>query len=278
VAPMASPKTPNLRRGSAGKLPGGLSTPARALLAFVAAFACLASVPAATAKENYMTDPRVALIRGLDREIAVAKVPLPAGKRGVVISQEGELEQGRAAEQLRSNGISVRPGMPVEITKIDFHDDKIVFEINGGGKSGKKWYQHIEIGMGPVMQPLVPEQPKQARTLGSYVTVKLPEKGTIPSTEQAKKLLSSVLDFHRQSPTLLYSPDVPPKFKKAIQRHEVIPGMDRDAVLSAKGPPGRKVRDTKQDGTEEVDWIYGLPPHVLYVVFNGDSVARVTQY
>jgi hypothetical protein len=280
VAPMASPKMPGLSGNISGKRESGLYACLPSVLALIAVCACLAASSPAFAKENYMTDPRVALIRGLDREIAVAKIPLPAGKKGVVINRKGLVEQQSAADQLRSNGMSVQPGMPVEITKIDFHDDKIVFEINGGGKRGKKWYQHIEIGVGGpgAMEPLVPDQPKQARTLGSYITVTLPQKGTVPTTEQAKQMLSSILDFHRQAPTALYSPSLPPKFKEAIKIHVVMPGMDKDAVLSAKGPPDRKVRDVAADGSEEEDWIYGLPPHVLYVVFDGDTVKQVTQY
>jgi hypothetical protein len=279
VAPMVSPKKPSrdfcIRENHKYTL-NVLLTVVCACVAFVAAWQGGSSL---FAKENYMTDPRVALIRGLDREIAVAKVPLPAGKKGVVIDGKGELNQGSAVEQLRSNGMSVKAGMPVEITKMDFHDDKIIFEINGGGKSGKKWYQHIDIGMGPgAMQPLVQDQPQESRTLGSYVTLVLPDKGKVPTTEQAKQMLSSVLDFHRQAPTVLYSTSLPPKVKEAIKKHEVMPGMDKDAVLSARGVPDRKVRDVKPDGSEEEDWIYGLPPHCLYVVFDGDTVQRVTQY
>jgi len=54
--------------------------------------------------------------------------------------------------------------------------------------------------------------------------------------------------------------------------------MDRDAVLSAKGSPDRRVREDKPDGSEIKNWIYGLPPHVLYVTFDGDQVVSVKQY
>jgi hypothetical protein len=53
--------------------------------------------------------------------------------------------------------------------------------------------------------------------------------------------------------------------------------MDRDAVLSAKGSPDRRVREVR-DGAEQEDWIYGLPPHVLFVTFDGDQVVNVKQY
>jgi hypothetical protein len=75
----------------------------------------------------------------------------------------------------------------------------------------------------------------------------------------------------------LYSPNVTPEVKKAIQNHQVIVGMDRDAVLSSKGTPDRRVREVR-NGSEQEDWIYGTPPHVLFVTFDGDQVVGVKQY
>jgi hypothetical protein len=94
---------------------------------------------------------------------------------------------------------------------------------------------------------------------------------------QVKTILSGTLDFERHSPTELYSPNLPPQFKEAIKNHEVMVGMDRDAVLSAKGTPDRRVREVR-DGVEQEDWIYGTAPHVLFVTFDGDQVVSVKQY
>ena len=219
------------------------------------------------------------LIRGLSSEVAVAKVTLPRGKHGISLDSTGKINAAKARQELKENGPAINPGTPIEITKLDFRADRLTFEINGGGKSGKHWYQHIEIDAGPAMQPIAaPQDQNQTLTYGSYVTLKF--KGRVPdlSVPEAKQLLSSALDFTRHSPTVLYSPSVPPKFKEAIKNHEVLVGMDRDAVLSAKGPPDRKVRQDEPDGSEKVDWIYGLPPHVLFVTFDGDTVVRVKQY
>ncbi len=221
-------------------------------------------------------DAHIELIRGLQSEVAVAKVPLPRGKHGIYVSDQGQLDQSKANTELRENGPAIKPGMPVEITRITFKGDRIVFEINHGGKSGKKWYQHIYVGMGTAEQPVVPDN-SPILAFGSWVTLKVPGKIADLSVSQAKKLLSAVLDFERHTPTVLYSASTPPKFKDAIQKHEIVVGMDRDAVLSAKGPPDRKVRED-QDGGEKEDWIYGLPPHVLFVTFDGDTVATVRQY
>jgi hypothetical protein len=227
------------------------------------------------AKKQPKEDAHIAIIRKLGSEIAVAKVPLPRGKRGIFLNAKGEVDQRDADTELRLNGPAIRAGMPVEITKITFKSEKIVFEINGGGKAKKKWYQHIEIGVGGSTQPISQQPP--VLTYGSWITLQLSEKVTDVTSDQVKKLLEPVLDFDRQSPTVLYSPTVPPKIKEAIKKHEVVVGMDHDAVLSAKGPPDRKVREVRE-GVEQEDWIYGLPPHVLFVTFDGDTVISVRQY
>ncbi len=221
-------------------------------------------------------DTRIALIRGLSSEIAVTKVTLPRGKHGVSVDEKGVLDKEDADKELHENGPAINPGMPVNITRLVFKSNRIIFEINGGGKSGKKWYQHIEVGMGGATMPIAQTPP--VLTYGSYISLKLPEQSGEFTVDEAKKLLASTLDFTRHSPTILYSPATPPEFKEAIKNHQVLVGMDRDAVLSAKGPPDRKVREDHPDGTSEEDWIYGLPPHVLYVIFENDVVTRVKQY
>jgi len=218
------------------------------------------------------------LIRGLSSEVAVAKIPLPRGKHGIDLDSMGKIDQAKAREQIKTNGVAVNPGSPIEISKIVFHENHLIFVINGGGKSGTHWYQHIEVGMGTTTAPVAPVDPNQSLAYGSYITLKFP--GHVPNltVDQAKLLLANVLDFQRHSPTVLYSPTVPPQFKEAIKNHQVLVGMDHDAVLSAKGPPDRKVREDSPDGSEKEDWIYGLPPHVLFVVFDGDNVVSVKQY
>jgi hypothetical protein len=123
--------------------------------------------------------------------------------------------------------------------------------------------------------PITQENPVQS--FGSSVRLVFPGKVPKLGVDQVKQALGNVLDFSRRSPTALYSPEVPPKFKEAIKNHQVVVGMDRDAVLSSKGPPDRRVRE-ERDGVEQEDWIYGSPPHVLFVTFDGDSVIKVQQY
>lgn len=221
---------------------------------------------------------KILLIRGLDHEVAVAKIPLPWGKHGVEINRNGEVNQKLAQKELHSKGESVKPGVPVEITDIKFKPGRIQFAINGGGKTGEHWYQHIQFGMGDLDQPMMSRSNSTTPSNGSYVTVLLPSNDANPSVDQMKKMLGSVLDFSRRAPTVLYSPATPPQFKEAIKKHEVVPGMDKTSVLSAKGAPDRKVRKDLPDGSEEEDWLYGDPPHILFVIFVNDTVEKTEQY
>ena len=219
---------------------------------------------------------RIDIIRGLLREVAVTKVPLPKGKRGIRIDAQGKLDKDDAQKELRSNGLAMQAGNPGQITHIEFKSSEIVFELNGGGKSGKKWYQHIEIGMGEPTEPIAPDEQTNA-VYGSSITLDYGKPLPNLTVAQLKTILAGVLDFERRSPTVLYSPNVTPEIKAAIKNHQVIVGMDRDAVLSAKGTPDRRVREEKE-GSERENWIYGLPPHVLYITFDGEQVVSVKQY
>ena len=235
----------------------------------------MALAPCLFPSDQSQRDTHIRLIRGLMREVAVSKVALPRGSKGVRVDSKGTLDKAGADSEITAHGTAIKPGMPVEITKIIFKSKDIVFEINGGGKKGTKWYQHIEVGIGGPTTPISQAPPPMS--YGSSITVAFAGKIPNLSVDQVKQALGNVLDFSRHSPTVLYSPEVPPKIKEAIKNHQVIVGMDRDSVLSAKGPPDRRVREVR-DGVEQEDWIYGTPPHVLFVTFDGDSVIKVQQF
>jgi len=232
---------------------------------------------AAKGKKEREREARIAIIRALGQEVAVTKMDLPKGKNGVFVDGKGQLDQAKARGEMQRNGLALRPGTVVQITKIEFKSDQVKMELNGGGKKRTKWYERIQIGgPGSTTAPITTSE-TTASGYGSSVTVAFPEKLENVTPEQVKTLLSTVLDFERRSPTVLYSPEVPPEIKEAIKNHQVIVGMDRDAVLSAKGPPDRKVREMRNE-VEQEDWIYGLPPHVLFVTFDGELVTEVKQF
>jgi hypothetical protein len=254
-------------------LPGRVGNIAAIFLGF-GLFGCSIVLAGNQRVRNYN---QLLLVQGLSHEVAVAKIPLPWGRHGIQIRSDGSVDQNQAWKELRSKGESVKPGMPVEITDIKFRSGRILFAINGGGKAGGHWYDHLQIGMGPDPAPIVSNQ-STTPSNGSYITLALPKKHQMPTVGQVEQLLSQALDFHRESPTVLYSPTTPPEFKKAIKNHKVMVGMDRDAVLSAKGAPDQKIRKDNADGSEEEDWIYGQPPHVLFVIMTDGTVTKVKQY
>ncbi|MGO8788215.1 MAG: hypothetical protein ACLQVL_12650 [Terriglobia bacterium] len=233
-------------------------------------------IPCGFSKEGMDRSARIEIIRGLLREMAVTKVPLPRGKKGVRVDAQGKLNQAEAQKELHFNGMAVQAGAPAVITKIEFKSSQVVFEVNGGGKSRQKWYQHIEIDGGMGVSPVNSGQPPTT-AFGSSITVDFGKALPDLTVAQLKTILSGTLDFERHSPTVLYSPNVSPQVKEAIKNHNVIVGMDRDAVLSAKGTPDRRVREVR-NGAEQEDWIYGTTPHVLFVTFDGDQVVAVKQY
>jgi hypothetical protein len=254
-------------------LPGSFGKLAGPLLGLV----ILGSPVALRAKDKIDSYDQLLLVRGFAHDVAVAKVPLPWGKQGIHIRANGQIDQAQATKQLHEKGESVKPGMPVEITDIKFRPGRILLAINGGGKSGAHWYDHLQLGMGPFPSPVVSQQ-QSTPSNGAYITLNLPPNDPKPSVDQVEKLLSQALDFARRAPTVLYSPEVPPKFKAAIKKHQVEIGMDRDEVMSAKGAPDQKIRKDNADGSEEEDWIYGQPPHVLFVVMMDGTVTKVQQY
>ncbi|MGH9435236.1 MAG: hypothetical protein ACRD06_04470 [Terriglobia bacterium] len=259
--------------------PHGFSKPGKCLLGLMAGLIFVAFARTVDAKQEVGRYDRILLVRGLAHEVAVAKVPLPWGKHGIRVDPDGEVDQARAVKELRRRGESVRPGLPVEITDITFKPGHIVFAINGGGRTGAHWYQHLQIGMGPFPSPVMQQRSTTTTpSNGSYITLDLPPNDAHPTVTQVKKLLSEVLDFSRRAPTVLYSPQVPPEFKAAIKKHQVVAGMNKPAVLSAKGRPNRKVRKDLADGSQEEDWLYGDPPHVLFVIFTDGSVTSIHQY
>lgn len=231
-------------------------------------------VPTAFAKEGMDSKTRIEIIRTMLREVGVTKVALPRGKHGARVDATGKIDQSALNTEMHLNGAAMKPGAPAEITKIEFKQSAIVFEINGGGKNGH-WYQHIQVDMGGGVSD--PNGSQQTMAYGSSVILDYGKPLPDLTVPEIKKMLSGVLDFERHTQTSLYSPNLPPKVKDAIKNHKVIVGMDRDAVLSAKGSPDRRVREVR-NGSEEEDWIYGTPPHVLFVTFDGDVVASVKQY
>ena len=88
------------------------------------------------AKDQSRVDTHYRLIRGLVREVGVSKVPLPRGRKGVRVDSKGNLDKAAAASQLSTHGLAIKPGMPVEITKIIFKSKTLFLNLTAAGEAG----------------------------------------------------------------------------------------------------------------------------------------------
>mgnify|MGYP001099208801 CR=1 FL=1 len=246
----------------------------------------LALVPgvAAAAKPNQLSaENRLAIIRLLAFEYASARKPLPAGEKGLELKANGEVNERQLRQELANHGASVHTGDIVQITQIEFKKDRIIFEINGGGRpQKKKWYERIEVvAGGPVGVPTGRRSPGATTApppiTGSYVVLRF--SGSVPdlTAEQVRDRITAVLDFSRRTAAVSWIETLPEEFQEAIRNKKAVVGMDREMVLAALGRPDHKVRETR-NGVEEEDWIYGVPPFVTFVTFAGERVVRVKEF
>lgn len=229
---------------------------------------------------------RVDIVRSLAFEYATTRTPLPAGKLGLELNASGEVDEGKLRQQLANHGTAVETGEIVQITLVDFKRDRIIVEINGGGKTKKKkWYERIQVSVsgtttttGPTAGQPAPQSRSDLPSLnGSAVILRFP--GYVPALtpEEVRTRLAQVLDFNRRTASVPWIETLPEEFQVAIREKRVVVGMNREMVLAAVGRPTSKIREVR-DGVEEEDWIYGHPPLVTFVTFVGDQVVRVKEF
>ena len=226
------------------------------------------------ANEKLTPEQRVELIRGLSAEYATVKVLLPRSKKALEFEIGGTVNKEQWNAAAKEMGPAARAGDLIQITKVDIDNDKITFEINGGLKSGRKWYDHVSVGMGSGGQV---SGPSGSATLGTTVVVKF-AKGVPPvDSAEMKKVLKPLFDFDKQTATEAYVDSLPPEVKKAVNEQRVIEGMDKDQVILAIGKPRLKSRETK-DGNETEDWVYGQAPgKITFLTFQSSKVVKIRE-
>ncbi len=245
------------------------------LLIAVAGVACFCC--AAWAKERPLTpEERIEIIRGMAAERATAKVMIPRSKKALPYSSEGTWDKLTWDDAAREHGPAARAGDLVQVTKIEIEQDKIVFEINGGWRGGRKWYERIEVGTGTRTTP-IGNRPYSVAPAGTSLSLHF--KGRVPplKASEIKKMLAPVLDFELRTATEQYVDTLPEPVQAAIREKRAVEGMDREMVMLALGRPERKIRETR-DGEEIEDWIYGVPPgRMVFVTFQGEKVIQVKE-
>ncbi len=240
----------------------------------IPALLCAITAPAFSA--NTLTEQeRIDLVRNLTAEYATLKETLPRTKKPLVLESDGKYDQAKWAGLIRENGPAARLGDQVQITRVTIERERILFDINGGLKNNKHWYDHVEVGMGGPTRPI--GHGDATASTGTYVALEFHAPLNELDAAAVKKLLSPLFDFEKHTATAIYSEQLAPEIKKAIADKRAQDGMDRDQVLLALGRPDHKSREVK-DGDDIEDWIYGHPPgKMVFVTFNGNKVIKVKE-
>ena len=212
--------------------------------------------------------------RGLTAEFATTKVTLPNSKKLLVVHSDGTYDKGVWASSLRDDGPAARLGDQVQLTKVTIESNRILIEINGGGRKQGSWRDHIQVS-GPGMSPVNTQQSTSAPA-GTKMALVFP--GPVPSVKAAelRQMLAGVLDFEKHSASAQYLDTLPEPVKKAIKEKYAIVGMDKDQVLTALGRPHNKSRESNADGDELEDWVFGEPPgKMTFIRFKEGKVSEV---
>ena len=240
-----------------------------------AVIAILMFTPGLLAAANKLTwEDRVELTRGLSAEYATVKALLPRSSKALEFDAKSGYDKNQWAAIARESGPAARNGDLVQITKVEIGDDKLVLQINGGYKGGRKWYQGVQIGMGGSTAPVSTNNDSNAPG-GTSIAILFHQPLEPIKASEIKKMLAPVLDFEKHSVTQLYSESLPPETQKAIKEKRVLVGMDHEQVRMTLGQPQHKSRETT-DGLDVEDWVYGTPPgKITFVTFSGDKVIKV---
>jgi hypothetical protein len=220
-------------------------------------------------------DEKIALIRDLSSEYAKAHIIIPRSAKPLDFNIDGTWNKDKWREAQIAAGAAARPGDQVQITKVTLQGDSILIELNGGLKNGKRFMDHVSIGIGspqPVSNGTA--NPKS----GTTIELNFHKPMESLTSEDVKKLLAPLLDFDQRTATKLYSETLPPEMKAAIAEKRALEGMTREEVLMAMGHPEHKYRETNKEGVDTEDWIYGTAPgKITFVTFGGPKVIKVKQ-
>jgi hypothetical protein len=225
-------------------------------------------------------DSKFGILGTIIAEQAAARIALPFGAGGVELWETGQINNEKLEKDLKKNGQSIETGKVVTVTAIEFDDDKIEIELDGGGKNKKSFLDRIQIGVGVGNRTTpVGRDDKTGKAKGSKIVLRFEKKVPPDLTpELLKELLNPILDFNKRNFLKTGIDALPPEFQEAVKAKEARIGMDRSTVIMALGRPDKKVRE-KVEGVDTEDWIYferGM--RVQFVTFENNVVVRIRQY
>ncbi len=111
------------------------------------------------------------------------------------MDSKGQVDEEELQYLIGTNGAALLPGKKVQITKIDFRKEEIIFELNGGGKTTSKWYESIRIsGSGGRTRPVTPQV-----ATGSSIALRFENPVPDMTADEVKKILGALLDFSPRS-------------------------------------------------------------------------------
>ena len=233
----------------------------------------------ASAHAQITQDARFAILGSLVAAEGAARIPMPLGKNGVDLSENGLVDRDKLQKEIANNGQAITPGKVVSITAIEFGDKSLEFELNGGGTKKKGILSRIQLGVGGASTQQPQTQP-EAQAIGSKITLKF--SGKVPpslTVEQLKDLLNPVLDFTKQSTAKASVDALPPEFRDAVAAKEARVGMDSNTVMLALGLPNRRIRDKNEKGVEQETWVYiGRGNRQTHVTFEQDVVVSTAEH
>jgi hypothetical protein len=231
-----------------------------------------------TAHAQLTQEARFSILGSLIATEGAARIPMPLGKNGVDLSENGLIDRDKLQKEISSNGQAITPGKVVSITAIEFGDKSVEFELNGGGTKKKSILSRIQIGVGGASSQSTPQS--EAPAIGSKIVLKF--SGKIPpslTVEELKDLLNPVLDFTKQTTARAGIEALPPEFRDAVAAKEARIGMDANMVLLALGPPNKRIRAKNDKGIEQEDWQYiGKGRRQTFVTFEQDVVVEIREY
>ena len=228
-------------------------------------------------RQTLSLDKRAQIVRELMAEYGTAKVIIPRSKKPLAINPKGTYDEDVWQDAMDKFGPAAKLGNLVQITNMKFERQRLILQLNHGIKGGRKWWHRIQISGGA--SPRQRGTPIGGQNVyapgGTTISLVFAEAFPDVGPDEIKKMLKPVLDFEQRSATQLYVESLPEEFQEAIKENTVLPGMDRDMVLLARGRPNRKVREA-QHGVESEDWTYGTPPgNITFVTFVDGKVTRV---